>query len=183
MTAYTIDQVLDVLRQHLCGHRDRLECFGRHEFQAEGWLKAEWLAVLDDMRSQGHIAGVDREVKATGKRKVDLAVDLADGRHWVELKHWCIGKQKDNIWRPIDYISELENECEKFKALRAGDRAWVAALCTINPGVNAWVAAVRQFNRDYAPWRLRPIDTPRDYPTSYFLGVLQVRGLLGPIIG
>jgi hypothetical protein len=181
MPSHSIGQVLDVLREHLRTHIDRLECFGRYEFQAEGWLKGEWITVLDRLRSRGQIQCLNREVevkiKGKGSGKIDLALDLEDGRHWIELKQWFIGKQKGQQWRPVDFISELENECKKFAAVRAGDRAWVAALCTTNPGSTAWSAAIRQFNRDYAPWRLRPIDDPKDYPSSYFLGLLQVRGL------
>ena len=177
MATHTILQVFDALRQHLQEHAARIECFGKYEFQSEGWLKAEWITVLDQMRAHGHIHRVDREVSVKGRQKIDLAVDLDDGRHWIELKHWCTGQQKGHLWRPVDFISELENECEKFSAVRAGDRAWVAALCTKHPGVGAWLTAIDQFNRDYAPWQLRVLDDPQHYPDSYMLGVLQVRGL------
>jgi hypothetical protein len=88
-----------------------------------------------------------------------------------------MGQQKGHLWRPVDFISELENECEKFSAVRAGDRAWVAALCTKHPGGGAWSTAIDKFNHDYAPRQLLVLDDPKNYPDSYFLDVLQVRGL------
>lgn len=178
MSTYKILQVFDTLRQHLREHVSMLECFGRYEFQAEGWLKAEWIAILDQMRTKGHIHDVNREVSVNGGRqKIDLRVDLDDGHHWIEIKHWAIGLQKGALWRPVDSISELEHECEKFTAVHAGNRAWVAALCTKHPGATDWSTAIHQFNRDNEPWRLLVLDDPKNYPNSYYLGVMQVQGL------
>ncbi len=177
MRSHSIGKVFDALRQHLRAHVDRLECFGRYQFQAEGWLKAEWMSVLDQLKDSGQVQRLDREVSVKGQKKIDLALDLDDGRHWIELKHWFMGEQKGQRWGPRDYISELENECAKFATARAGERAWVLALCTRNPGSAAWLSAIREFNRDYSPWHLRSLDDPKRYPGNYFLGVLHVRGL------
>ena len=90
----TIATLFDGLRGHLRARSDQLDCFGKYEFQAEAWLKGEWILVLDKMKAQGQIHGFDREVKAKSKKRIDLAVDLDDGRHWIELKHWFLGRQK-----------------------------------------------------------------------------------------
>ena len=177
MASSSITEVFDALRAHLRSETDQLICFGKYEFQAEAWLKAEWIRVLDQLKTQGRILDVDRELKVNTKKLIDLAVDLDDGRHWSELKHWYLGRQKGQVWRPRDFIFELESEFEKFSTVKASDRAWIAALCTTNPGAGPWSGALDEFNRKNAPWGVEPIDSPTDYPSSYFLGVLQARGL------
>lgn len=177
MTFHTIEQVFDAFRRHLRTRTGCLDCFVKYEYQSEGWLKAEWLEVLDQLKTRGQTRHVDREVRAKGNYRIDLAVDLADGRHWIELKHWYVGSQKGQRWRPAAFISELESECEKFEAVVAGDRAWIAALCTPRPTENEWLRAIRLFNREYRPWRLQSLAEPRPRPRNYLLGVLRVRGL------
>jgi len=178
MGSLLINNVFDALRKHLYDHIDRLQCFGKYEFQAEGWLKAECVFVLDDLKNRKLICNVDREIKSKGLKKIDLAIDLDDGRHWIELKHWFMGKQRGQLWRPIDFISGLESECKKFTAVQAGSRAWVAVLCTTNPGSSAWSTAIQKFNQEYSPWKLRSLDMPDSYPQCYFFGILQVQGLM-----
>jgi len=180
MASYKIQKVFDILRSHLHGHLDRLDCFNHYEFQAEGWLKAEWLAVLYNLKRLGHINNFDREViiSPKDKRKIDLAIDLNDGRHWIELKHWIL-KQKSKIWRPIEYIYALEDECEKFEALGASQRAWMAVLYTTNPGTKDWEVAIKKFNKDCAPWCLLSVYKPKYYPKNYFFGIIQVKGING----
>jgi hypothetical protein len=174
---HEITDVFAILRAHLSSRLDQLVCFGKYEFQAEPWLKAEWIRVLDEAKSKGDIRSLEREIKTDTKKMIDLAVDLNEGRHWIELKHWYLGRQKGQLWRPRDFIFELESEFRKFEVVKAGDRAWIAALCTTNPGIEAWTNAIDEFNRENAPWVLQPIDSPTDYPSSYFLGVMHVRGI------
>lgn len=174
MSSYSISDVFKVLRQHLLNHSSQLKCFVRYEFQDEGWLKAEWIAVLDELRNRNHIYKLDREVKIKGKKMIDLTLDLDDGRHWIELKHWFIEKQKGYLWRPTDSIYDLENECKKFISVKGNGQTWIAALCSPNPRPHAWLTAIRQFNQYYTRWRLRIIDNPKSYPDYYFLDLLQV---------
>jgi hypothetical protein len=176
MLATSIRDVFSTFRSHLENHADRLRCFRDYEFQAEGWLKAEWVALLDGMKRRGEIAGVDREVVASGQRKIDLAVTLKGGRHWIELKHWLIGVQKGQTWGPGAYIDDLDSEFMKFRAVKAGTRAWVAILCTSNPGDAAWASALRSFNISNSPWSLKALEKPSLYPSEYFLGVVQAKG-------
>lgn len=182
MASYTIEEIFKVFRLHLSKHLDRIRCFNQYEFVAEYWLKTEWLTLLHDLRRKGHISNLDREIvtKVQGeKRKIDLAVELDTGRHWIELKHWLIGKQKRGRWRLPDYIDVLEKDFYNFESVSAGTRAWVAVLCTANPTPTAWRDMLRQFNQEYAPWRLQSLDNPTHYPDSYFLGILRARGLDG----
>lgn len=176
MASISINEVFDVLREHLRSRPDQLACFAKYEFQAEAWLKAEWIRVLDALKTSHRILDLDREIKKN-KKLIDLAVNLDDGRHWIELKHWYLGRQKGQVWRPRDFIFELEKEFEKFDDVEAGNRGWIAALCTNNPGATAWESALDEFNRDNAPWRVEPVDRPTDYPPSYFLGLLHGQGL------
>lgn len=177
MNHTSINAVFDSLRHHLRSRPDQLLCFANYKFQAEAWLKAEWIRVLDELKRQGRIQDLDREFKVTTGKLIDITIDLDDGRYWIELKHWYLGRQKGHVWRPRDFIFELENEFEKFETVKAGDRAWVAALCTNNPGTDAWIAALDEFNQENAPWTVEPIDKPASYPSNYFLGILHVQGL------
>ncbi len=90
----------------------------------------------------------------------------------------CFGKHEfqAEAW-PRDFIFGLEDEFEKLNTVKAGDRAWIAALCTTTPGADAWAGALEELNRENAPWAVEPIDRPTSYPSSYFLGLLHVRGL------
>ena len=173
-----VDQVFDAIRSHLRNVEDRLECFSRYEFQAEGWLKGELVALFHGMKSRREILDFNREIATDGEGRIDLAVDLSSGRHWLELKHWLIGRQKDQTWNPKDYVWDLENEIRKFTAVRAGKRAWVAVLCTRNPGVETWSDALRDFNAENTPQALACEDDPSTYPGSYFLGIIHATGLV-----
>ncbi len=176
MKLLSIEAVFGVLRDHLRSRSDQLACFAKYEFQAEAWLKAEWIRVLDGLKTQGRIRDLDREIRV-GTKMIDLAVDLENGRHWIELKHWFLGRQKGQLWRPRDFILELESEFHKFEAVEAFDRAWIAALCTNNPGPNAWKGALEEFHRKNAPWALEPVHDRTVYPSYWFLGLLRVKGL------
>ena len=168
--------LVSALSDHLEVLVDRLECFSRYEVQVEAWFKGEMLAFLGRMKITGRIVGFEREV-SVGRKKIDFAIDVASGRHWVELKHWLIGYQKGDKWRPVDYVDWLKPDVERLKAVQAGDRAWILVFCTANPGEEGWTAFLRKFDEKYSPLRLVPHSSPKDYPDSYFLGLLQLRGM------
>lgn len=119
----SIEQGFDALRQHLGKRTACLKSFAHYEYQSEGWLKAESIALFDQLKRSHQILAVDREVTVKGQSKIDLTVQVGRARHWIELKHWYAGHQKGQQWRPVDFISELESECEKFEAVRAKGRA------------------------------------------------------------
>lgn len=165
-------------KKHFTGLRDRLECFYRREVQVEGWLKGEILFLLDRLQQAEKIIGFDREVRSRlGRKTIDIAIDLESGRHWVELKHWLIGRQKGVSWRVPAYITGLEEEFRKYEAVGAKDRGWVLVLCIASPGPEQWNESIKQFNKEYRPWKLVARTAPSDYPRLYFLGLLQCRGL------
>ena len=100
------------------------------------------------------IVGFDREVTCVGEKRIDLAVDREDGRIWIELKHWLIGEQSGTNWQPKDYVLELSHEFEKLEAAGAGENAWIAVLCTRNPGWRAWEEGIEKYNKENEPWTL-----------------------------
>ena len=165
--------IIEALRIHLDAVEDRLDCFSRYEVQVEAWLKGEILTFLDRLKRDRRIAGFDREVSINGG-KIDLAIDVGSVRHWVELKHWLIGRQKGAKWRATAYVDGLENEVAKLADVKAAKNGWILALCTKNPGPQDWTALVDKFNKDHAPARIVPRSIPEDYPETYFLGLLQV---------
>jgi hypothetical protein len=170
-------EIFEEMKKLILSHSDRMEIFRKYEFQSEGWIKTELLALLDDIYCKGHIGKPDKEVKANGFSKIDLVVNLHNEKHWIELKHYYVGKQKGQRWRVIDFIDDLEAECAKFKAVSAGDNAWILALCTVNPGNDDWQASIDRFNKNNKPVQLVSKTNPVDFPESYFIGVLNVGGL------
>ena len=170
-------QILKRVKKRFRSLEDRFDCFIRYEFQVEGWLKGELITVLDKMQKKREIVGFDREVTCVGKKRIDLAVDREDGRIWIELKHWLIGEQSGTNWQPKDYVLELSHEFEKLEAAGAGENAWIAVLCTRNPGWRAWEEGIEKFNKENEPWTLEAFDNPNNYPKSWYFGVLKVRGL------
>jgi len=173
----TIDQVFDAFRNHLKGKRKQIDCFDTYAFQAEGWLKGELVFALHKIKEEGTILDFYREFTALGRKKIDLAVDLSDGRHWIELKHWLIGKQKDQEWGPNAYVSDLENEITKLKAVKAGHNGWIAVLCTRKPNVEQFNTAINRSNREYAPCKLVVIDDPNNYSLEYYFAAIKIKGL------
>jgi hypothetical protein len=172
-----IHTVFDEFRNHLKGKQKQMSCFYKYEFQNEGWLKGEFIFLLDKMKADGRILDFERESIAIGRKKIDLTVDLGDGRHFIELKHWLIGKQKNQVWGPNSYFSELENELYKFKAIKAGEKGWICALCTKNPDAEKFNSAMERFNGENSPCKLYAEDSPTDYPETYYFGVINVRGI------
>jgi len=167
----------DVLA-HFSQLENRLRIFAQQEVQLEGWFKGECLFLLEQLKSRGRITDFNREVPTNlGKRKIDITVELDDKHHWVELKHWYVGAQKGVVWGPRDYIDSLENECQKFEAMQTSGRAWVLVFCTPNPGGDLWKEAIRYFNREYVPWKLVGKTDPADYPRTYFIGLIECKGL------
>jgi hypothetical protein len=173
-----MELLLADIRAHFSTLENRLRVFAQQEVQLEGWFKGECLFLLQELKSEGCIRDVNREVATgLGKRKIDITVDLRGQRHWVELKHWHIGPQKGACWGPKDYIDSLEDEYQKFEAVRANGRAWVLAFCTPNPGADLWKEALRYFNCEYSPWKLKAKTDPVDYPRTFFIGLFACGGL------
>ena len=185
MSKIKIDKFFKRLKGCLKERESVLRCFSQYEFQSEGWLKGECIALLDDMKNKHQILNFDREF-SFGKKKIDLTItDLSNGLHYLELKHWYIGKQKGHIWDTKSQITGLEDEFEKFKKTSAETWAWVIVLCSFgfNPEdfkMNAkenWEDGIKQFNKEYAPWRLEQHKDSEFLFPFCFLGILHAKGL------
>ena len=120
----------------------------------------------------------DREVRKQGKN-MDLYQTISGQPHWVELKRWLIGDQRGDRWWPSSYFGDrtsvgISPEVEKLKALGVSGGRWLLILMTANPGPQAWREGLDKFHARFAPRVLRSCSEPADFPTSYFLGLLEV---------
>ncbi len=169
--------VVQRLRRHFARLDRRLKCFLKYEYQAEGWMKAEFLYLLDEMKKQGIVQRIEREKRCgRGRKKVDVVFEMRGIRHWVELKHWLIGPQKGQVWKLPAYFDGLEEDAKKLRSvLGAHDRGWILSLCTANPQTAAWRMAVKNFNVDNKSFRMIRRSAPNQYPSSHFLGLMECR--------
>jgi hypothetical protein len=164
------------MKQYFDTMQDRLYCFCELGFQSEGWFKGELLTLFSQLRREGKIQELDREVKV-GANKVDVKIRPNDTNHWIELKHWLIGAQKGVNYGPNFYFGDptsvgIIRDVDKLNAL-SGHR-WMLLLLTANPGLNAWESGVERFNRKFAPRQLESRTQPDMFPPSYFLGLLDL---------
>jgi hypothetical protein len=173
--------VIPRLRRHFARLERRLKCFSDYEYQAESWMKAEFLYLLDGMKRQGIVQWIEREKPCgRGRRKVDVVFGMRGISHWVELKHWLIGPQKGKVWKLPAYFDGLEHDAKKLTSvLSARDRGWILVLCTANPRVPEWRSAVKKFNVENNPVRLIRKSAPNQYPGSNFLGLMECRSTKG----
>lgn len=172
-----MDTLVPALRRHFDTLSDRYECFSRAEVQLEGWFKGELLFALDSLRATGLLRRVDREVKH-GAGRIDIVVDLAPERHWIELKHWLIGSQKGVLYGPSFYFGDqtlgVVPDIDKLVKIESPARLWLLLLLTQNPGDAAWDSGLRKFHEKFGPRRLRCVTRPSGFPPSYYLGLLEV---------
>lgn len=170
--------LLPELTQHLEPLQDRLSCFCEYGIQAEGWFKAELLTLFATLLRRGEIDALDREVRQPGG-KIDLYLEVGGQPHWVELKHWLIGRQRGVCYGPEFYFGdptqvEFVRDIDKLLGLDVPGMRWLLILLTANPGRAAWQAGARKFRDRFAPRLLRPCSDPTDYPPTYFLGLMEV---------
>jgi hypothetical protein len=167
--------LLPRVKAHFNTTQSRLACFCELGFQTEGWFKGELLYLFSQLHRQGVIQELDREVNVEGK-KVDIRLRVNNEDHWIELKHWLIGKQKGTTYNPSFYFGDrtsvgITGDVNKLASL-TGHR-WLLLLLTANPGMNAWEAGVEKFNIRFAPIRLESRTQPQMFPSTYFLGLLD----------
>lgn len=173
-------EVVRRLKEHFDGLDDRYTCFANLGFQSEGWFKGELLTVLSRLWMDGAVQNLDREITVEGKR-VDLMIQMDGVRHWIELKHWLIGRQKGFIYNPPFYFADRSSvgivpDVDKLNrpSLSPADRRWLLLLLTANPSIAPWAAGVARFNDKFAPRRLASRTRPDEYPPTYFLGLLEL---------
>lgn len=172
---------MELLVEHLKAHFLRLEdpmrAFARCGVQVEGWFKGELLGALCGLKDRGDIADFDREVRCSSHR-VDLQVK-SSVTHWIELKHWLIGKQNGVEYGPRFYFQDstsvgIRLDVKKLLDLHGEARRWLLLLLTANPGEKAWQEGVDGFNAKFSPYHLEPRTDPSQFPASFFLGLLYV---------
>jgi hypothetical protein len=168
------------LRTHFDVLEDRLICFTKMGVQVEGWFKGELLTLLGTLRTQGLIRDFDREVASPGGR-IDLTIKTEAGLHYIELKHWLIGKQKGSTYDSNFYFGDctsigIANDVDKLLKITSPGRLWLLILLTANPGKEPWSAGVDKFNTKFSPRLVSSLTSPEDFPRSFFLGVLEISG-------
>jgi hypothetical protein len=171
-------ELLPRLRAHFDTLEDRLICFTNMGVQVESWFKGELLTLLSSLRAQGRVTDFDREVRTQGGR-IDLTIGTRTGLHWVEVKHWLIGKQKGSTYDPAFYFGDLTSvgiakDVDKLLKVTSPGRLWLLILLTANPGKEPWSAGVAKFNSKFSPRRVDSLTEPGDFPGSYFIGLLEV---------
>jgi len=171
-------ELLPFLQRHFDKLQDRLVCFCEMGVQVESWFKGELLTLLSSLQEQNLVEHLDREVKTPGG-KVDLTINTKSKQHWVELKHWLIGEQKGSTYDCGFYFGDcspigLVPDVDKLMSVTSPACLWLLILFTANPGKEGWLAGVDKFNRKFAPRRLISQSKPEFFPSSYFVGLLEV---------
>ncbi len=99
------------IQKHFADCADRYSTFSRMGIQLEGWVKGELLFLFDSLMQEGKVDRIYREVsfENSSRRKVDLVVRTRDDEHWVELKYWLVGEQKNTRYRPSFYFKDASH--------------------------------------------------------------------------
>ena len=173
-----MDALLPDLKEYFDPLQDRFERFAKFGVQLEGWFKGELLNALDELKEEGRIQRIDREVKV-GSGRVDLTLDIDGTRNWIELKHWLIGKQKDTQYRVNFYFADrhvgIATDVDKLvNAGKPRDVRWMLLLLTANTNDQEWEKGIALFNQKFSPNRISSATQPNQFPKTYFLGLLKV---------
>jgi len=174
-------------RKIMEAHQRHLERFCAYGVQLEGWLKGELLCFLDEEKARGRIVNFDREVQfGSTRQKVDFCLELPTGTFstyvWIEAKHWLIGYQKGYKLNPLFYFGDptsvgIKPDVEKLTKIKEGSK-YLLVLATANPREKEWFEGVEKFNQRFAPLSLMPLTNPAKFPSSHFIGLLEVRALV-----
>lgn len=168
-------ELLPAMKQYFDRMQNRFSCFCHLGFQSEGWFKGELLTFFSELQQGAVIQELNREV-TVGTNRVDIRIRLNETYHWIELKHWLIGKQKGTHYNPGFYFGDptsvgITKDIDKLCTLM-GCR-WMLILLTANPGRDEWLSGVEKFNRKFAPRQLESRTQPDRFPSAYFLGLLD----------
>lgn len=96
---------------------------------------------------------------------------------WIELKHQLIGYQKETKYDAKFYFGDkssvgIKPDVEKLAGISNG--GFLLILTTENPGINDWTTGVSKFNEKFYPLRIKSLTNPEDFPSFYYLGLLEV---------
>ncbi len=173
-----VEQLTDYFNTRLSA----FECFCKHGIQVEGWLKGELLLFLEEKKLNDNIIGFDREVNmGLGRKKVDFTLKVKEKNKtsvvWIELKNWLIGYQKGTRWKANSYFGDassvgIKPDVEKLS--RLSENRFLLILATANPGEIDWESGIQKFNSKFKPLKVKSLTSPKDFPSTYFLGLLKV---------
>ncbi len=177
----TSNYILDIItrfRNILDKHERHLECFDKYAIQVEGWLKGEMVQLFDSEKMAKKLGDFKPEAKCNlGRKRVDLLLKLNETPIWIELKHWQIGCQRNELWQAHNYFGDksigIYSDVEKLSTIADGDK-YILVLATKNPGHEDWSKGVDKFNKKFKPLRDRSCTETTDFPQSYYVGVLEV---------
>jgi hypothetical protein len=175
-------ELLPRMKQYFDNTQDRFICFRDMGFQSEGWFKGELLTLFCELQREGMIQELDREVKV-GTKRVDIKLRLKNTYHWIELKHWLIGKQRGVTYNSDFYFGDptsvgITGDVDKLNTLTG--HHWMLLLLTANPGMQAWEVGVAKFNKKFAPRSVESRTQSDTFPATYFLGLLDLGVNLEP---
>jgi hypothetical protein len=178
------------IRQHFDGMTQKLDAFAEHAVQVESWFKGECLALAMILQKLDIITGFAREVRLPTGSRVDLRLDRPGASHWIELKHWLVGRQKDTTYSCKGYLGDLDLGCRadvaKLKSIPAitaepvatTNQIWLWLFMTRNPGQPDWEAGIARFNERFntgdTRLKIHPITSADHFPDSWFLGLAEV---------
>ena len=185
----TVDYMLDVVarfRMVLDAHNIHMKLFDQYAVQVEKWLQGELLPFFDADKTDGKLSDYWPESSPRFQtypswRRVDYELELLDGtittKVWTELKHFQIGYQKEVYYKASSYFANrsygIYGDVAKLRDVVVGDR-YILVLATRNPGRDDWSRGVDKFNEKFSPFHIQSHTDPSDFPTTYFLGLLEV---------
>jgi hypothetical protein len=159
---------------------DRLDCFYKQGVQVEGWFKGELLFLLTKLKEERIILDFDRETVIINRKKIDIAININNLPHYIELKHWLCGCQRSNfLFGPSFYFPDhtsvgIIKDVNKLINIPISGQKWLLILMTKNPGDESWQNGLRAFHSKYPSYNLSSCSVPNSFCDSYFLGLLNV---------
>jgi len=175
------------LAEYLRRSEQQLQCFHKYESQVEGWFTGELFCFLDREIREGRsrLSGFERQAVCHiggGYIKIDLKLRFhePDSVAWVELKHWHIGIQNNQLYdchwyfTTANHSSCVKPDVEKLLRIPEDGDKFMLVLLTKNPGSEGWNSGVEEFNTMFHPLSVHSLTNPSDYPEYFFLGLLHV---------
>lgn len=170
-----MNQLLSLIYPYFESRQLQLQTFYDSAVQCEGWFKGELLTLLSNAPAKKGIK-YNREVPHN-KRRIDFIIKIREETHYVELKHWCIGRQKQNTWKAKDYFGDksngIYNDVEKLSKIKNGN-CWILVFATKNPGFDNWKNGIERFNQKFRRFKVSSTSNPSKFPDYYFCGLLKI---------
>ena len=177
-----MEQLIRNIQNHLQGKQEQLLTLERDEFQCEGWFKAELLTFLHCNGGENNIQSYEREVKhdSLGRKRIDLKISVGQDTHWIELKHWLLGRQRQNNWTAKGYFGDqhngIYNDVSKLSLLPDHNR-WLLIFISRKPTIDEWNAGIKRFNEKFDPLWISSVIGPINGTERFSCGLLRVEPL------